>query len=127
MADMPKQTLLQQAHARPVSGEELETLGRQAASAWRRGEHKSLSDSVVETVKQAHLSPEQVRRVVEFTNQSAYVEEFRESKEAHRVVDFPGGPADPSAVIMDLNDGGGGTINDDGSLDYSLSPSAVRR
>lgn len=119
--ELPEQTLLQQRHARPVSGEELEVFGKHAASRYLQGEFETLSAAVVETVKHAELSPEQVRRVVEFTNQSAYLEEFRKEG-AHRIVSFAGGPADPSVVIKDLNDGGGGTVFDRGLLDYSMPP-----
>jgi hypothetical protein len=120
-SDLPEQYLLQQSSARPVSGEELETLGKRAAAGWRAGEHETLTAAVVETVKHGHLSPEQVRRVVEFTNQDAYLTEFRKEGR-HKVIHFDCGPADPSQVLNDLNDGGGGSVFDSG--DYRHAPSS---
>ena len=119
--DLPEQYLLQQGSSRPVSGEELEAMGKRAAAGWRAGEYPDLSHAVVATVKQAQLSPEQVRRVVEFTNQDAYLFEFKKEG-THKVVHFDCGPADPSEVLKDLNDGGGGTVFDRGSFDYATPP-----
>jgi hypothetical protein len=118
--DLPSATLLQQAHARPKSGEELELLGKQAASKYGGG-GGTLSESVVEVVKHAGLSPEQVKRVIEFTNTDAFLQEFRKEGAEHKVVEFDGGPANISDVLKDLNDGGGGTVFDDGH-DYSMPP-----
>src|ERR1700689_4607449 len=66
MQDFPAQGLLQQMHARPISGERLQVLGKHASSGFLAGKYKSLTEAVVETVKQAALSPEQVQRVIEF-------------------------------------------------------------
>jgi hypothetical protein len=122
MHDLPTQAALQQAKARPISGEELEVMGKQAASCFLSGAHPTLTEAVVETVKRAGLSPEQVLRVVEFTNQNAYRQEFQKEGSTHKFIDFPGGPASPSEVLQDLNDGGGGTVFDRGSSDYSKEP-----
>lgn len=127
MSDSPIQTLLQQRDARPVSGEHLETLGKRAAHDWLLGKFASLNDAVVDVVRSEHLSPEQVRRVVEFTNGDAYLKEFRKEGGAHRVVHFDCGPADPAQVLQDLNDGGGGSRYDDGARDYRLSPAMAKR
>ena len=122
MSDMPIQTVLQQRDARPVSGEHLEVLGKRAAYDWCQGKYASLNEAVVDTVRGEQLSPEQVRRVVEFTNGDAYLREFRKEGSSHRVVHFDNGPADPSQVLQDLNDGGGGSVYDRGGLDYTLPP-----
>lgn len=121
MHNLPFQAQLQESHARPVSGEELETFGKKAAEYYSKGEG-DLNQAVVETVKHAGLSPEQVRRVVEFANTAAYLTEFKKESSPHRVVEFQGGPADPAAVLQDLNDGGGGSTYDRGLLDYSSPP-----
>jgi hypothetical protein len=121
MHDLPSQTLLQQSAARPKSGEELEVLGKQASALYRCGSC-SLNDAVVETTKKAGLSPEQVKRVCEFANTDAYLREFEKKGSTHRYISFHGGPANPAEVLKDLNDGGGGTIFDDGSDDYSHGP-----
>lgn len=117
----PIQTVLQQRDARPVAGEHLEVLGKKAAADWGTGKFASLHEAVVSTVRSEQLSPEQVRRVVEFTNGSAYLNEFRKEG-SHKVVHFDNGPADPAQVLQDLNDGGGGTVYDRGTLDYNMPP-----
>ena len=124
MNELPSITLLQQSHAAPKSGEELETLGKHAAKSFASGNHETLSNAVVETVKRAGLSPEQVRRVIEFANVAAYQEEFDKEGGSTKYVDFQGGPADPGTVLKDLNDGGGGTVFDKGRADYALDPPA---
>lgn len=122
MSDLPAQGLLQQLNARPVSGEHLEVLGKHASDLWCGGRCDTLTEAVVETVKHAGLSPEQVRRVIEFTNTHAYLSEFKKEG-AHKVIDFgSGGPADASDILKDLNDGGGGSVFDRGTLDYDQPP-----
>jgi len=122
MSDLPAQGLFQQLNARPVSGEHLEVLGKKASALWSSGSAKTLSEAVVETVKKAGLSPEQVKRVIEFANTDAYLTEFKKEG-SHRVVHFEGGPASPSDVLKDLNDGGGGSVFDRGTGDYKQPPS----
>lgn len=123
MSDLPGQSLLQQMHAKPKSGEELEVLGKTAASKWLSGSAKTLTESVIDTVKHASLSPEQVKRVCEFANTDAFLREFKkESSVDHKVVDFAGGPADSGAVLQELNSGGGGTVFDSGTGDYHAPP-----
>jgi hypothetical protein len=122
MHDLPAQTLLQQLHARPISGEELEVMGKKAAARYLTGEQDTLNSAVVETVKQAGLSPEQVKRVIEFANTNAYIESFNKLGSEHKYVEFHGGPADPSVILKDLNDGGGGTVFDRGMADYNHLP-----
>jgi hypothetical protein len=118
--DLPPVTLVQQSNAKPHTGEELEVLGKQAAQRYLTGD-SNLTSAVVETVKKAGLSPEQVKRVVEFANTHAYLTEFRKEG-AHHVVEFDGGPADASVILKDLNDGGGGTVFDRGDGDYNMPP-----
>lgn len=121
--DLPTQGVLQSMNARAVSGEHLEVLGKRASALWLEGREKSLNSAVVSTVKTAGLSPEQVKRVVEFANTSAYLAEFHKEGSLNRVVDFgAGGLADPSTVLQDLNDGGGGSTYDTGSLEYNHPP-----
>ena len=123
MSDLPTQGLLQQMHARSVPGDHLEVLGKRAAALWSEGRAPNLNDAVVEAVKTAGLSPEQVRRVVEFTNTAAYLSEFAKEGAAHHVVDFgAAGPANPAMVLQDLNDGGGGSTYDTGNHDYNSPP-----
>ncbi len=99
-------------------------MGKSAAERWSVGAYPSLHEAVVGTVKCARLSPEQVRRVVEFANTTAYLTEFRKEGMGHKYIDFgEGGPANPSTVLQDLNDGGGGTVFDTGKT-ASLNVSA---
>lgn len=120
--NLPEQTQLQQASARPVSGEELNTFGKHAAALYAKGEATSLNDAVVYTVKHAGLSPEQVKRVVEFANTAAYLDEFKKEGTSTKYVHFDHGPADPSEVLKELNSGGGGTVFDRGLMDYAHTP-----
>lgn len=95
--------LLSQLRSKPVSGEHLELLGKTAAGHWLEGRHKTLTEAVISTVKEAHLSPEQIKRVVEFTNTEAFLHEFKKESAAHRVVHFDCGPASPVDVLHALN------------------------
>lgn len=101
-------------------------MGKHAAMCFHAGKYASLTQSVVDTVKCAGLSPEQVRRVVEFTNTHAFLKEFNKTAEPHKYVFFKEGLADPSEVIKDLNDGGGGTVFDSGTSDYAEPPAAIK-
>jgi hypothetical protein len=121
MNDLPSAVLLQQSNARPIGGEDLEVMGKEAAARFVDGRCDSLNTAVVETIKHAGLSPEQVKRVVEFANTDAYLQEFRKEGQ-HKVVEFDGGPANYADILKDLNDGGGGTVFDTGSSDYDLPP-----
>jgi hypothetical protein len=86
------------------------------------GRHEDLNDAVVCVVKSAGLSPEQVRRVIEFANTKAYLTEFNKEGAEHRYVSFEGGPADPAEVLRILNSGAGGSVFDRGAADYLLTP-----
>jgi hypothetical protein len=86
-----------------------------------------LTQAVVETVKHAGLGPEQVRRIAEFANVEAYLQEFQKCGNDHRYVQFHGGPADVPSILRDLNDGGGGTVFDRGLADYSHAPVNVSK
>ena len=125
MNDLPSQLILQQQQARKVTGEELETYGKYAATLYSRGRYPTLGESVVQTVKTASLSPEQVKRVVEFANTAAYLEEFHKEGQQHRYIELAGGPADPGVVLRDLNDGGSPTVVDRNERDYLSPPPSI--
>jgi hypothetical protein len=113
---LPLGLALQQA-AKPIDPEQLELMGKRAAAAY--SEHGTrLSDAVVEVVKEAKLSPEQVKRVCEFANTNAYLTEFEKAGEMRNVT-FEGGPANPGTVLKDLNDGGNPMLSKVGSSDYA--------
>lgn len=95
--------LEQQKAARPIDPEQLESMGKRAAARFtERG--TTLNEAVVSIVKEAMLSPEQVKRVCEFANTAAYLFEFEKAGEVRNIT-FDGGPANPSVVLKDLNDG----------------------
>lgn len=108
--------LMQQQAARPINPEELETMGKRAAAQYACG--TPLSDAVVEIVKEARLSPEQVKRVCEFANTNAYLSAFEKAGSVRNIT-FEGGPADPGKVLRDLNDGSAPAINQVESEDYA--------
>ena len=127
MPSLPSQIDFQQNNAKPVAAGDLEVMGKRASASWARGDFRTLGESVVESVKEAGLSPEQVRRVVEFANTDAFLEAFHKLGSGHRYVDFGHGIlADPREVLRDLNDGGGGSVFDRGSNDYSREPESVK-
>lgn len=84
-------------------------MGKRAAAQFAEG-NTPLSQAVVSVVKEAMLSPEQVKRVCEFANTAAYLNEFEKSGEVRNVT-FDGGPANPSVVLKDLNDGSAPAIH----------------
>ncbi|WP_394831707.1 hypothetical protein LVJ94_34860 [Pendulispora rubella] len=88
---------------RHIGAEDLEVLGKQAARSFQRGDQASLADAVIEIVKDAALSPEHVRRVCEHANIDAFLTQFHKSGAESRVVDFANGPADPDAIVRQLN------------------------
>lgn len=109
--------LAQQKAARPVDPEQLEMMGKRAA-ALHATKGATLSDAVVEIVKEAFLAPEQVKRVCEFANTAAYLSEFEKAGEVRNIT-FEGGPADPGQVLKDLNDGSSPAIHQIKHADYS--------
>lgn len=108
--------LEQQKMARPIDPEQLESMGKRAASRFAE-EGMPLNESVVLTVKEAMLSPEQVKRVCEFANTAAYLSEFEKAGEVRNVT-FDGGPANPSVVLKDLNDGSAPAIHQVKTAEY---------
>jgi hypothetical protein len=107
--------LEQQKAARPVDPGQLEAMGKRAAAQFSSG--VSLNDAVVSVVKEAMLSPEQVKRVCEFANTAAYLSEFEKSGEIRNVT-FDGGPANPSVILKELNDGSSPAIHQVKSAAY---------
>ena len=108
--------IMQQEKSKPVDPGKLQMLGKQAAA--RYGEGVPLNQAVVQTIKTAQLAPEQIKRVCEFANTAAYLSAFEKSGEVRNVT-FDGGPADPSAVIKDMNDGSAPAVHQSGDDDYA--------
>jgi hypothetical protein len=63
----------------------------------------SLTDAVIRTIGMQKLNADQVRRVVEHANHSAFHQKYASMDASMRIVDLEGGPADPAAVIERLN------------------------
>jgi len=112
MSDQPGAIPLgleQQKAARPIDPDQLESMGKRAAAQFAECS-TPLNEAVVSVVKEAMLSPEQVKRVCEFANTAAYLAEFEKAGEIRNVT-FDGGPANPSVVLKDLNDGSSPAIH----------------
>lgn len=85
------------------TGPELAAYGADAAQHWADGRSPTLNEAIVTTVKTANLNEDQVRRVVEATNQAAYLKEHNKEGSEHRVIEFSGGPARVEEVLRHLN------------------------
>ena len=108
--------LEQQKAARPVDPGQLEAMGKRAAARFSEC-NTPLNEAVVSVVKEAMLSPEQVKRVCEFANTAAYLSEFEKAGEVRNIT-FDGGPANPSVVLKELNDGSSPAIHQVKSAEY---------
>lgn len=80
----------------PADLDRLKILGKRVADL--HGSGKSLTEAAVQIVKDKDLNASHVRRVCELANQEAYQRELAKGGDV-RNVSFPGGPADPEAVI----------------------------
>lgn len=112
MSDQPGAVALaltQQKLARPVDPEQLEMFGKRAAALYGT-QGTPLTEAVVETIKEARLAPEQIKRVCEFANTTAFLSAFEKAGEVRNIT-FDRGPASPGDVIRSLNDGSAPAIN----------------
>lgn len=107
------------------SAEHLEVLGKNASAKYRAGQASTLTEAVIDIVKTAGLLPEQVKRVVEYANTDAFLTEFRKEG-SHKVVELPGGPASPFAVLQSLNQPAAAYEYDRGTSDYDQPPTEKR-
>ena len=96
------QQLLSSSSSRGVSAQLLESLGRNAATKFLKGE-SSLNDAITSLSSEyPDLQNEHVKRIAEFANNSVFQEMHSNSddKNVHFEV------ADPGVIIRDLRDGG---------------------
>lgn len=107
------------------SAEHLEVLGKNASARYRAGQAATLTEAVIGVVKTAGLLPEQVKRVVEYANTDAFLTEFRKEGST-KVVELPGGPASPFAVLQSLNQPASAAEYDRGTSDYDHPPQEKR-
>lgn len=112
--------------SRKLASTDLDALAHAAAAKYTQGQVDSMNDAVVSVVKEAHLNVEQIRRVVEMANTTAYLAEFNKEGTAHRVVHFEKGPADPSYVVKACAAGPAPVEKTAGLNDYHRSPSELR-
>jgi hypothetical protein len=105
----------------PVQPEMLMQLGKTAAQTSATS-GMSLTDAVVRTIGMQKLNAEQVRRVVEHANHSAFHQKYASMDASMRIVDLEGGPADPAAVIERLNLAAAPTKVANATSDYSMGP-----
>ena len=81
---------------------QLRKLGKEAAAKWGSEEACTISDAVAEVVKEAGVSGEKIKRVVEHANTYAYLDKYASSD--NKYVSFPEGAlATYDGVISKLN------------------------
>lgn len=86
-----------------VSPEKLRVLGKQASVKHLR-DGVPLTEAVVQVLRdEPSLSVDHVKRVAEYSNNDTFQAMFEKEAGDHRVINFEGGPADPSAVLKELN------------------------
>lgn len=86
-----------------VDSDRLKMLAKQASALHLR-DGVPLTEAVVCVLKdQPGLSTDHVRRVTEFSNNDTFQAMFEKEAGDHRVINFNGGPADPSVVLKELN------------------------
>lgn len=110
---------LQRKH-KSFAPEDLEMMGKRAAVMYR-DQGVPLTDAVVRSIGSDPLSPEHVKRVVEFANTAAYLDAFEKSGSIRNVT-FEGGPADVSVALKQLNTGSHPTEYNSVDRSYSGVP-----
>jgi len=120
MSDLPFELARQKTYA-ALSPSDLETMGRQASEMYLCKE-ASLNDAVVKLAGQhPSISPDQVKRVVEFANQNTFQALFEKQAGAdQKNVDFD--IADPGVVLRDLNDGARPAVYHATPAEYGQEP-----
>lgn len=77
------------------SRHDIDTMGFKVAEEFRNG--STLHDSIVKIAKHNQMNPEQIKRLVESANTTAFLNEFKGKSGNQRMVEFD--VADPSRVI----------------------------
>jgi hypothetical protein len=86
-----------------VSPDRLKMLGKQASLLFT-DRAIPLTDAVVRVVSEnPGLNVEHIRRVTEMANNYAFETLFNKTAGDHRVINFEDGPADPAAILNELN------------------------
>lgn len=119
--EMPFGLARQTTHA-ALSSEDLNNMGKQAADAYLSC-GTPLNQAVVKLAQQhASISPHQVMRVVEYTNQETFQRLFDDNEKyaCDKNIDFP--LADPRIILHELNDGARPHVMTPPPDDYSQAP-----
>lgn len=113
-------------HAK-LSPESLEMMGKEAATMFLR-DGVSLNDSISKLAAQHdYISPEQVKRVVEFANTAVYLAKHDQDKTAGSDHSYPQFDlADAGRVIQDLSDGARPTVVTNTDVDYNRQIKKVK-
>jgi hypothetical protein len=86
-----------------VNPDKLRMLGKQASTLHVR-DGVPLTEAVVGVLRDEQgLTPDHVKRVIEFSNNDAFQILFEKEAGGHKVINFNGGPANPSEVLRELN------------------------
>lgn len=96
------------------SSEHLKLLAKRAAGMYIAKDAKSLTEAVRNSLKDEDLNEDQMRRVVEMTNQAAWKEMF----DSNRQVNFE--PADAGSVVSSFSEEP--AVSEPVSLDYQSDP-----
>lgn len=112
--------LLSGKHHASISPETLEMLGKKAATAFL-SDNIPLNDAIAKLAAEHHdISPEQIKRVVEFANTSVYLAKHDQAKTAGSEHSYPQFElADAGRIIQDMSDGARPTVVTKTDIDYN--------
>ncbi len=119
MDELSNYLLSGKSHAN-ISPEALELMGKKAATSYL-ADGVGLNDAIAKLAADySNISPEQVKRVVEFANTAVYLAKHDQSKTAGADHSYPQFElADAGRIIQDLSDGARPTVMTQTDLDYT--------
>src|SRR5688572_10722848 len=121
MSDLPFGIETKNTYA-ALSPADLQSLGKRASASYLAGE-ASLNDAIIKVAREyPSISPHQVQRVIEFANQETFSRLFSDGEKnaSDKNIEFP--VADPSVILLELNNGAKPQIMTAPPDDYSSSP-----
>ena len=105
-----------------LSPADLQSMGKQAAAAYLCG-GTSLNDAIIKLARQhPSISPHQVQRVVEFANQETFAKLFADNEKYASDKNIEFDVADPSDVLLELNNGAKPQVMSATPSEYSSDP-----
>lgn len=121
MSDLPFGLETKNTYA-ALSPADLQSMGKQAAAAYLCG-GTSLNDAIIKLARQhPSISPHQVQRVVEFANQETFAKLFSDNEKYASDKNIEFDVADPSDVLLELNNGAKPQIMTAPPSEYSRDP-----